>query len=228
MRLDINLASRPYQDAREFWLRWGTALVVVSILSLGLILSTIGGWYNARRDRATIEEIRERIAQRDQLHAQAEDFLNLPENRSTRDHAQIINALIDRKAFSWTRVLEDMEKVMPPGVHLVSIRPELDEEGQLAVKMVVAGSSRDRAIELARRMEDSHRFSQTSIVNERTDHAKDNTNMAGSSVEFDMGAIYVPQPFGESASQKDAPGEDAPAAPKKNAPLKPVAKGRKS
>jgi len=94
--------------------------------------------------------------------------------------------------------------------------------------MVVAGSSRDRAIELARRMEDSHRFSQTSIVNERTDHAKDNTNMAGSSVEFDMGAIYVPQPFGESASQKDAPGEDAPAAPKKNAPLKPVAKGRKS
>jgi type IV pilus assembly protein PilN len=223
MRLDINLASRPYQDARDFWLRWGTALVVVSILSLGLILSTVGGWYNARRDRATIAEIRERIAQRDQLHAQAEDFLNLPENRSTRDHAQIINALIDRKAFSWTRVLEDMEKVMPPGVHLVSIRPELDEEGQVAVKMVVAGSSRDRAIELAHRMEESHRFSQTSIMNERTDHTKDNTNMAGSSVEFDMGAIYVPQPFGEAGA-----GEDAPAAHKKNAPLKPVANGRKS
>ncbi len=27
MRLDINLASQPYEDARQFWLRWGTALV---------------------------------------------------------------------------------------------------------------------------------------------------------------------------------------------------------
>ena len=23
MRLDINLATRPYEDAREFWVRWG-------------------------------------------------------------------------------------------------------------------------------------------------------------------------------------------------------------
>ena len=26
MRLDINLASQPYEDARQFWMRWGTAV----------------------------------------------------------------------------------------------------------------------------------------------------------------------------------------------------------
>jgi type IV pilus assembly protein PilN len=223
MRLDINLASRPYEDARQFWLRWGTALVVVSILSLALIISTIGGWLNARRDRATIAEIHAKIAQRDQLRAQAEDFLNLPENRTIRDQAQIINGLIDRKAFSWTRVLEDMEKVMPAGVHLVSIHPELDEDGQLAVKMVVAGNSRGRAIELASRMEESRRFSQTHILDERIDRTQQNTGgAAATSVEFDMAAIYVPEPFVETHPAGEAP------APKRNVPAKPPTTGRKS
>ena len=66
-----------------------------------------------------------------------------------------MNEVIERKAFSWTRVLESLEKVMPPRVHVVAINPELDEDNQLALKMRVAGDSRDRAIELARRMEQS-------------------------------------------------------------------------
>jgi type IV pilus assembly protein PilN len=219
MRFDINLAARPYQDAREFWLRWGTALGIASILSLALLVSTVSGWYNARRDRATISELRQNVAQRDQLRAQAEEFLNRPENRTTRDQAQILNTLIERKAFSWTRVLEDMEKVMPPGVHLVSIHPELDEDNQLAVKMVVAGTSRDRAIELARRMEESRRFTQTAIESERF---KESTGADPASVEFDLAAIYIAEPFVETAPAADAP------APPKKAPAKLPGQGRKS
>jgi len=219
MRLDINLASRPYQDAREFWLRWGTALAAACILSLALLVSTITGWNNARRDRTTIADLRGKIAQRDQLRAQAEEFLNRPENRTTRDESQIINSLIERKAFSWTRLLEDMEKVMPPGVHLVSIQPKLDDENQLAVKMTVAGSSRDRAIELAHRMEESRHFTQTSIEKEGIAQTQ-----TGDSVQFDIAAVYVPELFTETTQPA------ANAAPKKTAPPKgpgAPAKGRK-
>ncbi|MGB7863828.1 MAG: hypothetical protein WCF74_10605, partial [Candidatus Sulfotelmatobacter sp.] len=65
MRLDINLASQPYEDARQFWLRWGTALAAVSILTLALVATTISGWYAARRDHARIAELKAGIAQRD-------------------------------------------------------------------------------------------------------------------------------------------------------------------
>jgi hypothetical protein len=92
------------------------------------------------QDRAIEDE----IAQRDRTRQQAEDFLNRPENRTTRDQSQFLNELIERKSFSWTRVLEDLEKVMPARVHLVSIHPELDEDNQLTLKMLVAGDSRDR------------------------------------------------------------------------------------
>ena len=166
MRLDINLASQPYEDARQFWMRWGAALGAVVLVTLILLTLDITGWMNARRDRASISQERAMIAKRDQTRATAEAFLNRPENRTTRDESQFLNEVIERKAFSWTKVLESLEKVMPPRVHVVAINPELDEDNQLALKMRVAGDSRDRAIELARRMEQSRRFSQTAITTE--------------------------------------------------------------
>ena len=128
------------------------------------------------------------IADRDRTRAQADRVLNLPENRTTRDQSRYLNQLIDRKAFSWTRVLENLEKVMPPRVHLVSISPQLDENNELLLKMMVAGDSRDRAIELARRMEESRRFVQTEIVRETKVESQ-----TGDTEQIEMAAVYVPE-----------------------------------
>ena len=188
MRLDINLASQPYEDARQFWMRWGTAVGVLVVVTLALLIIDTTGWLNARRDRAAIAQKQVLIAERDNIRRHAEEFLNRPENRTTRDESQFLNDLIERKAFSWTRVLENLEKVMPPRVHLVSISPQLDADNELALKMIVAGDSRDRAIELARRMEDSRRFSQTSIVRESQIESK-----GGDTEQFEIAAIYIPE-----------------------------------
>ncbi len=197
MRLDINLASQPYEDARQFWMRWGTAVGALGLLTLVLLAADVTGYLNARRDRAAIAEKRAMIAQRDQLRANAEKILNLPENRTTRDQSQFLNDLIERKAFSWTRVLENLEKVMPPRVHLIAINPQLDEDNQLGLKMTVAGDSRDRVIELARRMEESHRFSQTNIVTERSEKQSNSSDTE----QFDIVAVYIPEPLAAAASE---------------------------
>ncbi len=199
MRFDINLASQPYEDSRQFWMRWGTALGAGALFTLVLLTLTIVGWVNARRDHHTIAQIRTEIADRDERRTEAERFLNLPENRATRDESQVLNELIERKAFSWTLVLENLEKVMPGRVHLVSIHPELDPDNQLALKMTVAGDSRDRAIELARRMEDSRRFAQTSILGERSTQSKN-----GDTEQVDIAAVYIPEILPEAAPERSA------------------------
>ena len=188
MRLDINLASQPYEDARQFWMRWGTALGVSVVLTLVLLTFTITGWFNARRDHAKISEFRAQIAERDLKRQQAEAFLNQPENRATRDQSQFLNELIGRKSLSWTYVLEDLEKVMPPRVHLVSIHPEMDEDNQLTLKMLVAGDSRERALELARRMEESRSFAQTYIQSEHVAPPG-----SGDNIQFDIAGVYIPE-----------------------------------
>src|SRR5579871_1511884 len=193
MRLDINLASRPYEDARQFWMRWGTGLGVLTLVTLILLTVTITGWLNARRDHRTISQKKALIADRDAKRVEAEEFLNRPENRTTRDDSQVLNELIERKAFSWTLVLENLEKVMPARVHLVSMNPELDEDNQLALKMVVAGDLRERAMELVRRMEDSRRFAETKIVDERSMQTT-----TGDTEQFDILALYIPETVPET------------------------------
>lgn len=196
MHIDINLASRPYEDARQFWLRWGTALGVLGLLTLVLLVLDVTGYMAARHDRAAMAQKRELIADRDRLRAEADRTLNLPDNRTSRDQSRFLNELIDRKAFSWTQVLENLERVMPPRVHLVSISPELDEDNGLALKMTVAGDSWDRAIELERRMEESHRFVQTTILTTRHQEGAQN----GDTEAFEMASIYIP----EAAAQAGA------------------------
>ena len=200
MRVDINLATQPYQDARRFWLRWGGAVVALGLLTLILVYSALTGWVSAHKDRDLIRQREAQIAARDQEKTQAEALLNRPEHRSTRDRSQFLNELFQRKAFSWTKVFEDLERVMPPRLHVVSIRPEMGSEAELNIKLVVAGESRERALDLVRKMEASQRFQQTRIDQERTDPAG---QAAGDNVQFDISAVYVPE--GQSASKGGAP-----------------------
>jgi Tfp pilus assembly protein PilN len=221
MRIDINLASQPYEDARQFWKRWGTALGILGLLTLILLVLDITGWVDAHRDRVAMAQKQALIADRDRLRAEADKTLSQPENRTTRDQSRYLNELIERKAFSWTRVLESLEKVMPPRVHLVSISPELDEEKELALKMTVAGDSRERAIELARRMEESRRFVQTEIKTER--HVESQT---GDTEQFEMAAIYIPEPPSEPSAASTKPASDA--KPKTTSPKPSPKKGVKN
>lgn len=160
-------------------------LVLITIV---LLYSALSGWLSARKDRNLIAQRQQQIADRDQEKSKAEAILNLPENRSTRDRSQFLNDLFRRKAFSWTRVFEDLERVMPARLHVVSIQPAL-ADNELEIKLVVAGESRERALELVRKMESSQRFHQTQIQQESSEVGQ----IPGDNVHFDITAVYVPE-----------------------------------
>jgi type IV pilus assembly protein PilN len=185
MRLDINLATRPYEDAREFWVRWGLGVALLALLTLGLLGLAVKGWTKAGRDRHDIAQLQARIAERDQERIKAQAYLDMTVNRSTRDQSQFVNGLIQRKSFSWTRVFEDLEQVMPTNLHVVSLRPELNEQNQMQLDMKVAGDTRGAAVELVHRMEGSRHFQGTQLVQEQSADT-------GSSVIALVVSIYVP------------------------------------
>jgi len=190
MRLDINLATQPYEDVRRFWLRWGTALAALGLVTLFLLYTAVTGWLSAGKDRALIRQCEQQIADRERERVSAEALMNRPENSTTRDQSRFLNELFARKAFSWTKVFEDLERVMPARLHLVSIHPEVSPDRPLALKLVVAGESRDRALELVRQMEASRHFQDTRIEEE--------TFLTGQhdNAQFDISALYVPDQGG--------------------------------
>lgn len=190
MRLNINLASQPFVDSRRFWLQWGSGLAVLAIFSLALLYTVATGWRAASRDRHTIAQTREAIARCDRERAQAEATLSKPENRVMREQSEMLNQLILRKSFSWTRVFTDLEKLMPPQLRVVSIAPETSPDSGLAIKLTVAGQSRERALELVHHLEESPQFERPLIREEVSSQGQ----TPGDAVQFQVSAHYVVAP----------------------------------
>ena len=190
MRVNINLASQPYEDAQVFWRQWGIALAAVFLLTTGLVYLAVASYLSWRVDNRKLNEMQAQISKYDQETGQAKAFLDQPQNRDIRDKSQFLNELIVRKAFSWTQVFSDLERIMPPRIHVVSIHPEINKDNQMEIMMVVAGESRDRALDLVRKMEQSQRFREAEVRSETTQTGKD----PGDSVQFEISALYVPPP----------------------------------
>ncbi len=192
MRLDINLATRPYEDAREFWVRWGLGVGLLGVLTLVLLGVAMRGWTDAGRDRHEIARLQEQIAERDEERAQDQAILDLPVNRSTRDQSQFLNELIQRKSFSWTRAFEELERVTPPNLHVISLKPELNDQNQMQLEIKVACDTRAAAVELVHRMEGSKHFQGAQLVEE-------GSGENGSGVAASVISIYVPDSTDRSA-----------------------------
>jgi Tfp pilus assembly protein PilN len=191
MRVDINLATHRYEDARQFWMRWGGALLGLGILTIFLLSMTVNGWLGARKDRQLMRRYDDQSAARDKERADAMALLNLPQNSTTRDRSLFLNDLFQRKEFSWTKAFEDLERVMPPRLHVVSIHPQLAVDNELEIKLVVAGDSRDHALDLVSKMEASQHFHDTYIEEESSASGSSGPN--GDTVEFHITALYVPE-----------------------------------
>ena len=192
MRIDINLASQPYEDSRRFWTYWGTGLALLVIATGMLVFLAVTGFINARRDREQISNLESKLAAFSQEKNHAESMLNQPQNRVIRDRSRFLNELFERKAFSWTLVFEDLERVMPAHLHVISIHPDLStdkNENNMQIKLVVGGDTREQALDLVRKMESSKRFKQTRIDSER--FATENSSTTDR-VQFDINALYIP------------------------------------
>jgi len=187
MRIDINLATRPYEDSRQFWTYWGTGLALLALATALLIFMAATGYVRAAHDRQELGKLQSQIAAYDREKGEAEAVLNQPQNRDLRDQSQFLNQLFERKSFSWTRVFEDLEKVMPAHLHVISIHPA-SADNNVQIKLVVGGDSQVEALDLVRKMENSKHFKQTRINRELQQEQSPTSDR----VQFEIEAAYTP------------------------------------
>lgn len=185
MRLDINLASHPYEDVRDFLMRWGTATGALALFTLVLLGMAFSNWWGSRDVRQQMDRDLSQMQELDRDKATAQALLSRPENGDTLERSRFLNGLITRKAFSWTQLFMDLEKIMPPRVRLVSLQPEA-AENQMSVRLLVEGDSRERALDLVRRMEESERFRLARVKSER---GKEDSRL----IQLEIVAFYAPE-----------------------------------
>ena len=224
MRISVNLATRPFVELRPFFLRLRIIMAALLLLAIGL-----GFWLHSQNAKLAVAESQMQALQSRTSAAQAEKTRNesrmrQPANAAVLERAHFLNSVFLAKSFSWTAVLMDLENVLPIGVQVTSIEPSTTADGDVIIRLRVAGD-RDRAVQLVRNLERSRRFLSPRLSGE-TSQVKDNagpngraaaTNPAGlSGVEFEILANYNPVPPDEPYLVSKAPrAANASSAPRK-------------
>jgi type IV pilus assembly protein PilN len=206
MRFNINLASQPYEAARLFRQRMRTVVAALALIAVLLVGYIVYQRLHSRDINRQLSEVRQEIESLNQEEMQARAILNKPQNRDIADQSEFLNQLFARKALSWTRVFTEMERIMPYDLHVVSMKPEYTKTNDLMLRIVVATGSRDRAVELVRRMEKSDHFRQAEIVAENVTANIGDQSAGPGNIQFDVAALYLPGT--QDADSAAEPGKD--------------------
>ena len=168
MRVQINLATRPFADLGPALKRLRIAMGVLALLAIALGLGLRALHEKAEAARARDHSLDGQIARITQERQGYQAMMRRPENAEVLAQAEALNALFDEKAFSWTLAMEDLETVLPGGVQVTSIEPNRDKDGHITLHLRVLGP-RDRAIELVSNLEHSRHFLEPRIVGESSE-----------------------------------------------------------
>ncbi|MDR5728247.1 MAG: fimbrial assembly protein [Terriglobia bacterium] len=168
MRITLNLASRPFFELRPVLLRLRIAAVVLIVLALALFLQL-------RREEAKAAQA-QAVAHRWNLASQAlqqewerdQALMREPANAATLERSEFLNHLFLQKSFSWTTALMDLELVLPQGVQVMSIDPQMTKDGHVMMRLRINGP-RDKVVTLVTNLEKSPHFLEPLVVGETAD-----------------------------------------------------------
>lgn len=197
MRLNINLASQRYEDVRQFYVRWGTAIAATAVLALVLAFLTVLNFSSSSKSRARVHELEQKIAELQRERSSAAAVANSPENRDVTQQKDYWNTQIMKRRFSWTQLFNDLQKIMPGRAYVNSVQPELTKDNRLQLHITVTGEKFDNALDLVKRMESSPRFRQPQIG--RQSVMKD-TRTGATVVKFEVETYYTPTSLTHVAS----------------------------
>ena len=117
MNANLNLASRPFNNRV---LPWVLTVVILFVSLVGLIF-VVQLTTSAKRDSAAIQADFNRLKQEEQaLLAKAEE-VKQSLTAQQQETLQAAHRLVDRKSFSWSRLLADLEASLPDNVRVSRI-----------------------------------------------------------------------------------------------------------
>ncbi len=211
MRVQVNLATRPFVELRPFFLRLRLLMAALFVAGLGIAIGAHILSARAARQQAELDQLRDQTIAAQQVKLHTEQRMRQPANAEVLDRAHFLNALFLRKSFSWTAVMMDLENVLPAGLQVTSIEPGVSANGDVTIRLRVAGD-RDRAVQLVRNLERSRRFLHPRLGSESSQTRENALNgvrlpagmppIAGPppGVEFEILANYNPLPENEPYS----------------------------
>ena len=190
MRPLVNLSNQPFRNRRLFWLVILLLFVVPSYIGIDAVGSL------AQRE-ISIKAVDERIKSLEVSLKAVEKPSGVNVSISTDQNRQLVAAseLVARRAFSWSQLLNDIERNLPGGVRVLrvevtQIQPNERAAGTVGVPenaatliMTVIGKSGNDVTTMINKFHESDRFKVFPVSSKKVDGTDD--------VEFELKVEYL-------------------------------------
>jgi type IV pilus assembly protein PilN len=168
MRITLNLASRPFFELRPVLLRLRILAGALAVLALVLFLLLRQAEVKADRAEAVAHRWTSASQKLQREWQQDQALMKEPDNAATLQRSDFLNQIFIHKSFSWTTAMMDLERVLPQGVQVTSIDPQMTKEGTVMMRLRVNGP-RDKVVTLVSNLEKSPHFIAPLVAGETAD-----------------------------------------------------------
>ncbi len=193
LRVPLNLASKPFFNNRRFY---------AASLVLGLVFAVLSAanlfLYLAHRSQSLRlnSELADQTAEAGRLEQEQQEIwarLQRPETEDFLNLVDYLNPLIAQRTFSWTRFLNQLEKLVPHQLQIAAITPRI-AESEIVVEIFCNARSGADYIEFVSRLEADPDFYQVNLM---TEDVSKSPNFVGK--HYGLQVKYRAQPALESA-----------------------------
>ncbi len=166
MKTHFNLATAPLENNRRF-IAGTSALGILALAAMALLsLHAVSARRANRAMRAQIDNLHSRI----RISLRQQDVLRnefkSPQAVEALKRSTFLNGLIEARTFPWTKMFADLEQILPPGVRVISISPQMDKDGRVRVVLSVGAVNDEQALKFLNSMSSSPVFSDLHVNQE--------------------------------------------------------------
>ncbi len=134
--IHLNLASRPFRDYRPVY----AAVVLISLLTAFLALNNVDTFLRYRTEtrttRANIAGLEEQIADEQRRTESLTQRLRGVDLKLLSSQTEFANSQLAERAFSWSELLDRLERILPTDVRLQSVTPSFEKDGTVHLAMI--------------------------------------------------------------------------------------------
>jgi len=194
----LNLATRPFRNERLPALLLALAFTVAGAVTLKhalMVRRLMPG-----RTSGLARQVDDLEAERARLGSEVARLRAPRPEPAVLGRWTRLTELVDRRAFSWSRLFATLEEVLPNGVRISSISPHIEKSGLMTLDLQVVTRNNEDMLELIRLLDERPEF----------DNVLPRSWSRGSDQEltFHLAADYHPQ-AGPPAAASPAPGASA-------------------
>jgi hypothetical protein len=138
VKIPINLATEPFRKDRPMFIASSACAVALTAMLVVLIYLIVGDRARVKDTRVAVNRLDSELKKITAEQGQLESTLRQPANAVVLERSYLLNALLERKAISWTKLFSDLEGVMPLDVRIISVRlPQITNQNEVVLDLEV-------------------------------------------------------------------------------------------